>query len=276
MTYTTTSPGQPSGPLADGRSGNPALSEKFVEQELLPATPAPATMSAGGVAVKTLIFLVFVVAGGAWGWASATETVPPEVGGGYGDTTVTIPGGFWLASFGAFFVGIAISFAPRRAPLLGIIYSVLQGFCLGAISAAFDAQTEGIVGAAILSTVCVFAVSLLLYVTRIIRPTQKLAFAVIAGLGGLALLYFFVFVMRLFDWGWLYSESFRTVGIVVTVLSVILAALSLVLDFGTIERGVQAGAPKHLEWYLAFSLMVTLIWLYIVLLRLLALLSRNR
>jgi len=95
-------------------------------------------------------------------------------------------------------------------------------------------------------------------------------------MGGLALLYFFVFVVSIFNWGWLYSDQFRTVGIVVLVIAVILAALSLVLDFGTIEAGVEIGAPKELEWYAAFGLMVTLIWLYITILRLLALLSRNR
>ena len=123
---------------------------------------------------------------------------------------------------------------------------------------------------------CVFVVSLLLYVTRIIKPTQKLAFAVVAGLGGLALLYFFVFILSIFNWGWLYSDSFRSVGIVVTIIAIVLAALSLVLDFGTIEAAVQMKAPKDLEWYLAFGLMVTLVWLYISILKLLALLARNR
>ena len=112
--------------------------------------------------------------------------------------------------------------------------------------------------------------------TRIVKPTQKLAFAVIAGMGGLLLLYFFVFVLSIFDWGWLYSDSFRTIGLIVTLFAIVLAALSLVLDFGTIEAGVQAGAPKELEWYLGFGLMVTLIWLYISILKLLALLARNR
>ena len=92
-------------------------------------------------------------------------------------------------------------------------------------------------------------------------------------MGGLALLYFFVFILSIFNWGWLYSDSFRTVGLVVTVIAIVLAALSLVLDFGTIEAGVQAGAPKELEWYLGFGLMVTLVWLYISILKLLALLS---
>lgn len=263
---------------SDLRSGNPALNDKFVTTQLVPATSSASTrtMSAAGVSVKTMVLLGFVIAGGSWGWASATEETPADLGAGYADTTVTIPGGFWLASFGAFFLGIMMVVAPRRAALFGILYAVAQGFCLGAISAMFDAQTEGIVGAAILSTGCVFVASWILYVTRIVRPTQKMAFAVIAGMGGLALLYFFVFVLSIFNWGWLYSESFRTVGLIVTIIAIVLAALSFVLDFGTIEAGVHKGAPKELEWYMAFSLMVTLIWLYMTILRLLALLARNR
>ena len=127
-----------------------------------------------------------------------------------------------------------------------------------------------------LSTLCVFIVSLVLYVTRIIKPTQKLAFAVVAGIGGLMLLYTFVFFVSIFNWAWLYSDSFRAIGIVVTLFAIVLAALSLVLDFGTIELGVQSRAPKELEWYLGFGLMVTLMWLYISILKLLALLARNR
>ncbi len=115
----------------------------------------------------------------------------------------------------------------------------------------------------------VFLVSLLLYVTRIIRPTRKMAFGVTAALGGLCLLYLFVWVLAIFDWSWLYSEQFQTIGVIVTALSVILAALSLTLDFGRIEAGVEASAPRFMEWYSAYGLMVTLIWLYITLLRLL-------
>ena len=255
-------------------SGNPALGEKFVEANL--AASAARSMTVAGVSIKTLVLLVVLVAGGAWGWASATEPVGVDVGGGYANATVTIPGGFWLASFGAFFLGIFIVVQPRRAALLGVLYAVCEGFCLGAISAMFDAQTDGIVGAAVLSTLSVFVVALLLYITRIIKPTRKMAFAVAAGLGGLVLLYFFVFILSIFDWGWLYSDNFRTIGVIVTLLAIVLAALSLVLDFGIIEGGVRVGAPKELEWYLAFGLMVTLVWLYISILKLLALLARNR
>jgi uncharacterized YccA/Bax inhibitor family protein len=256
------------------RSSNPALSEKFVEASF--AVASPRSMSVAGIGIKTLFLLVVLVASGAWGWAASVVPVGVDLGGGYANTTVTIPGGFWLASFGALFLSIMVIAQPARAALFGFLYAGCEGFCLGSISASFDAQTEGIVGAAILATLCVFVVAFLLYVTRIIKPTQRMAFAVAAGIGGLLLLYTFVFVVSIFSWTWLYSDSFRSVGIVVTLIAIALAAMSLMLDFATIEGGVQAKAPKELEWYLAFGLMVTLIWLYISILKLLALLARNR
>ena len=259
-----------------GTSGNPAFSDRVTSEYLRGPVARLPTMTRGGVAIKTLVDLVILIAAGAWGWASATDPVAVDAGSGYANATVTIPGGFWLASFGAFFVGLLCSFNPRRAAILGIVYAALQGYCMGAISAMFEAQTEGIVGAAILGTVCVFVVSWLVYALGIIKPTRKLAFGVTAALGGLALLHFFVWVVSIFDWGWLYSDSFRTIGIVVTVLAIVLAALSLTLDFGSIDAGVDAGAPKFMEWYSAYGLMVTLIWLYLLILRLLAFLSRNR
>ncbi len=259
-------------------SGNPAFSDRIIETYMSPGrtVAAPATMTVFGTSVKTVVFLLIVVAGGAWGWASATEPVVADVGSGYGNTTVTIPGGFWLASFGALFVGIFASMNPRLAGVLGAVYAILQGYCLGAISAAYEAQTEGVVGAAVVATVAVFVAALFLYVTRIIKPTRKMAFGVAAGIGGLCLLYLFIGVLSIFNWTWLYSESFQTIGVVVSIIAVVLAALSFTLDFASIEAGVEAGAPKMMEWYSAWGLMVTFIWLYITLLRLLAFLMRNR
>jgi uncharacterized YccA/Bax inhibitor family protein len=261
-------------------SGNPALSHRVVEEYMTPGAAAvvqaPATVTVVGTSLKTAFLLAILVAGGAWGWASATTPVATDAGSGYANTTVTIPGGFWLASFGALFVGIFVAMSPRLAGVLGMIYAVLQGYCLGAISAMFDAQTEGIVGAAIVATIAVFVASLFLYLTGIIKPTRKMAFGVAAGIGGLCLLYLFVGVMSLFNWGWLYSDQFQTIGVIVSLIAVVLAALSLTLDFGSIEAGREAGAPKMMEWYFAWSLMVTLIWLYITLLRLLAFFARNR
>lgn len=261
-------------------SGNPALNQNIVDQYMTPGAAAvvaaPKTMTVFGTSLKTVFLLAVLIAGGAWGWASATTPVAADAGSGYANTTVTIPGGFWLASFGALFVGIFAAMNPRLVAVLGTIYAVLQGYCLGAISAMFDAQTEGIVGAAIIATVAVFVAALFIYLTGIIKPTRKMAFGVAAGIGGLFLLYLFVVVMSLFNWGWLYSDQFQTIGVVVSLIAVVLAALSLTLDFGRIEAGRNAGAPKMMEWYCAWSLMVTLIWLYITLLRLLAFFARNR
>jgi uncharacterized YccA/Bax inhibitor family protein len=257
------------------QSSNPALTNERVYAELYPSSAAPRAVTRTGVGIKTLVFLAFVIAGGAWGWAASTQPVGQDLGSGYANTTVTIPGGFWLASFGALFLSFAIIAAPRRAAVLGIVYSVLQGYCLGAISASFDAQTDGIVSAAVLATVGVFLAAWFLYATGLVQPTQRMAFIVVAALGGLCLVYLFVWVLAIFDWDWLYSDEFRSVGIVVLLITVGIAALSLVLDFGAVDAARGAGAPKELEWYLAFGLMVTLIWLYITILRLLALLSRN-
>src|SRR6476620_226245 len=111
---------------ADGRSGNPAFSEKFVETQLVHAQTK--TMSVAGVSIKTFVLLAVLVAGGAWGWASATTPVATDIGGGYANTTVTLPGGFWLASFAALFLGIFICVQPLRAALFGALYAVLEGY----------------------------------------------------------------------------------------------------------------------------------------------------
>jgi uncharacterized YccA/Bax inhibitor family protein len=259
--------------VAFDRSGNPALGERF--ETAYAATTAPKAMSVAGTALTTAFLVVILLVGGAWGWSSAVEPTGVDLGGGYANTTVTIPGGFWLASFGAFLIGIFIVVNPTRAMVPSVLYALAEGFVLGAISAMFDAQTEGIVGAAVLATICVFLAALFMYVTRLVRPTQRMAFGVAAGIGGLCLLYLVVAVVSIFDWVWLYSDQFRTVGIVVSVIAVILAALSFTLDFASVEAGVEAGAPRYLQWYAAYGLLVTLVWLYLTLLRLLALLSRN-
>ena len=233
-------------------------------------------MTVAGVSIKTLVLLVVLVAGGAWGWAAAVEPVGVDLGGGYANTTVTIPGGFWLASFGALFLGIMIAVQPTGRRCSGSSTPSARASASVPSRRRSMPRPTGSWERRSSRPCASSSRPSLLYVTRIVKPTQKMAFAVIAGMGGLVLLYLFVFVLSIFNWDWLYSDEFRTVGIAVTLIAIVLAALSLVLDFGTIEAGVQAGAPKELEWYLGFGLMVTLIWLYISILKLLALLSRNR
>ncbi|MEL7207023.1 MAG: Bax inhibitor-1/YccA family protein [Actinomycetota bacterium] len=256
-------------PPMGGTNGNPAFDKPEVRQAL--ATPsAESTMTVGGVVVKTAVFLVLLLAAGAYGWNATADPGTADAAGGYGNVTVTIPGGFWLASLGALFVGIFTSLNPRMAMVGGAIYALLEGYLLGSISAMFETQTQGIVSAAVLATLGVFLAALVLYLTRIIRPTARMAFGVTAAIGGLCLFYLAVWVLSIFDVAFLYSDEFRTVGIVVTLVAIVLAALSLTLNFAAIEGGVATGAPSWLEWYSAYGLMVTLIWLYLLLLRLLA------
>lgn len=252
-------------------SGNPAFNERIESHYLVARSGESATMTRAGVAGKTLINLAVLVAGGAWGWASATTPVGHDIGQGYGNATVTVPGGFWLVSIVAFFVGMFCSFSPRSSVFLGVAYATLEGYVLGAVSAMFDAQANGVVGAAVLGTVCVFAVAWVLYASGLIRPTARLAFAVTAGMGGLMLLYLVAWLASLFDWSWQFTQTFTMLGVVVTLVAVGLAAMNLVLDFGQADAGVAAGAPKYMESYCAYGLMVTLIWLYTLLLRFLAL-----
>ena len=255
-------------------SGNPALSEKFVETHLTAAAPRPMTVA--GVSVKTLVLLVVLVAGGAWGWAAAT-TSGVDLGSGYANTTVTIPGGFWLASFGAFFLGIFIAVQPRRAALLGVALRRLRGVLprrdLGHVRRT-DRRHRRRRGPVDVVRVRRRALSVRHPhrqadtedgVRRDGRDGRAVACCTSSSSS-----------CRSSTGAGSTATASAPSGVVVTLLAIVLAALSLVLDFGTIEAGVRAGAPKEFEWYLAFGLMVTLIWLYISILKLLALLSRNR
>jgi uncharacterized YccA/Bax inhibitor family protein len=259
------------GPMSTAlASGNPAFNEKIRTQYLVRGQDA--TMTVAGTALKTLFLLVVLVAAGWWGWTSSVKSVPSP-SGGYGSTTVVLPAGLWLASFAALGFGIACSLNPRRAAFLGFLYAICEGYVLGAVSAAFDAQTEGAVAAAVLGTACVFLAALVLYATRLVRPTAKMAFGVTAGIAGICLLYLVLWIFALFGWQFRYSHAFGSLAVTVSIISIILAALSFTLDFGSIEAGVEAGAPKFMESYGAFGLTVTLVWLYITLLRLIALLG---
>jgi uncharacterized YccA/Bax inhibitor family protein len=261
---------------APPRSGNPAFNDRIVSDYLARQSAQPAHMTVVGTVMWTFFFLLVLVAAGWWGWVSATAPPVGPANGAYGEVTVTMPPGMWLASIGALFVGIATAVAPTRAGLLGIIYALLEGYVLGAVSAAFDAQTDGAVAAAVLGTVCVFFVALLLYATRIVKPSAKMAFGVAAGILGLMLFYTVTWFLSIFSVNFLFWSTFSPVAVVVNLIAIVLAALSLTLDFGTIEAGVHAGAPRFMNAYVAFGLMVTLIWLYITILRLLAILGANR
>ena len=180
-----------------------------------------------------------------------------------------------FASIAAFILALVIIFKPKLAPVLSIIYAVLEGVVLGFISATYAVKYDGIVGAALTSTICVVFAMLLLYKLRILQATQGFKRIIFTATASIALLYLGVFIASFFNVNmeWFFGSSNLSIGISIVVI--IVAALNLIIDFDNIELGSKSDLPKYMEWYAAFSLLITIIWIYIEILRLLAKL-RNR
>lgn len=175
-----------------------------------------------------------------------------------------------IPSIAAFVVALIISFAPKTAPFLSVIYSILQGIAVAGISYVFNEAYDGIVFEAVACTMVVFFTMLLLYRAGVIRATEKFKAVMAVVLLSIAVFYLIMFVISFFGIrpNWFYGSSLISIAISVAVI--IAAALSLILDFDFIEEGENASLPKYMEWYAAFGLIVTIIWLYLEILRLLA------
>lgn len=230
----------------------------------VPARASTRQMSYGGVIVKSLFLLVLTVACAIAGWNLSEGAQPSS--------------GMWF--FLGYILLIALTFAaagnPRIAAVAGIVYALLMGTWMGAISHVYEVYYEGIVGAAIGVTLMVFLATLLLYSTRVIRVTGRFVAVMSIALFGILLLYLAGWIFTLFGVDLNFWNEPTAIGIGIQIVIAIVAALSLTLDFAVIEGGVKQGAPKDYEWYSAFGLQTTLVWLYLEILRLLALLSGNR
>lgn len=237
------------------RSNNPVLQEKVFAGQVASGE----TMTIQGTVNKTGLLLLCVVATSAWTWGLGHSPAPdaayPWVIGG---------------ALGGFAVALVTIFKKEWSGFTAPIYALLEGLFLGGISAVFEKSYPGIAIQAITFTFAVLFVLLLAYKTGIVKATRGFRLGVIAATGGIALVYLANMVMSLFfhrSMSFLYSSSPLSIGI--SIFVVIIAALNLVLDFDMIETGSKMGAPKYMEWYGAFGLMVTLIWLYLEILRLL-------
>ena len=182
--------------------------------------------------------------------------------------------------FGGLIVGfitaIVICFKQTWAPMLAPVYALAEGLFLGGISASFEAQYPGIVIQAVGGTFGTLAALLLCYQSGLIRATENFKLGIVAATGGIFFVYLISMIGGMFGFPIPFIHSAGPVGIGFSVVVVIIAALNLVLDFDFIETAAKRGAPKYLEWYGAFALMVTLVWLYLEILRLLSKLnSRN-
>ena len=243
------------------RSTNPVLKESA----FVGAIPTGETMTIQGTVNKTGLLLLFVVATAAWTWGLSHSPTPEAV----------YP---WMlgGAIGGFVVALVTIFKKEWSPISAPIYALLEGLVLGGISAIFDKSYPGIAVQAISLTFGVLFVLLLAYKMRIVQATRGFKLGVIAATGGIAIVYLINMVMSLFfhtQMSFLYAST--PLGIGISLFVVIIASLNLIIDFDMIETGARMGAPKYMEWYGAFGLMVTLIWLYMEILRLLSKIRRR-
>jgi uncharacterized YccA/Bax inhibitor family protein len=237
--------------LNDTTWSSPEVTTAFPRQD--------ATMTYGGVATKTGMFLVVVAAFATIGWANAA--------------TFTGRGSGLLYLVG-FFVLIALTIAavhnPKLALAAGLFYSVLNGLWIGAISRFYEEVFDGIVGLALLGTLAITVGMLILHSTRVFRVTARGAQIISALVLAVALMYFVAFIMSLFgsDLNFLFGSSPTAILIGVIILGI--AASTLLVDFSYVEQGVKAGMPKAAEWYAAFGIISSIVWIYLEVLRLLA------
>ncbi|HXJ05258.1 MAG TPA: Bax inhibitor-1/YccA family protein [Candidatus Acidoferrum sp.] len=243
------------------RTSNPALNEKAFKGQVAFGD----AMTLQGTVNKTGVLLLCVVATAAWTWGLSKSPTPEAA----------IP---WMIGglIGGFVVALVTIFKKTWSPITAPIYALLEGLALGGISAVFEKTYHGIAVQAVGLTLGVLFAMLFAYKTGLIRATQGFKLGVIAATGGIVVFYIIEMALSFF-----FHFQFSAIngggiwGIAFSLFVVVIAALNLVLDFDMIETGVRGGAPKYMEWYGAFGLMVTLIWLYLEMLRLLAKANRR-
>lgn len=246
------------------RSANPALRADTFEKAAR-ADAGSDRMTVNGTIGKTTLLLLLLVVTAGWTWSRFmpdrnVETIYPFMIGG---------------AIGGLVFAFATIFKPTWAPVTAPVYAALQGLFVGGLSAILEAQFPGIVLQAVLLTFGVMLTMLLAYRAGVIKVTRKFRMGLVAATGGIFLIYMATWVLGFFGVSIPYIHGSGPIGIGFSVVVIIIAALNLVLDFDFIETGAEMGAPKHMEWYGAFGLIVTLVWLYIEILRLLSKLNRR-
>ena len=250
------------------RSGNPALKEStFLDLGSGTVVSRDAgAMTLNGTVNKTGILLLLSVLTAAFAWTQSVVTGPDGTAMVAPGVTIYALGG----AIGGFILAMVTVFKKTWSPVTAPLYALVEGFFLGAISAVFELKYPGIVFQAVVLTFGTLGALLAAYRSGLIRATENFKLGVVAATGGIALVYLVSMGLRLFGKDIPLIHESGLVGIGFSLFVVVIAALNLVLDFDFIESGVEAGAPKYMEWYGAFGLMVTLVWLYIEFLRLLA------
>ena len=258
------------------RSGNPALNANTFQN--VERAGAGEVMTLQGTVNKTFVMLFLLVMSASFVWGKVIQPAAPA----FGDTPVASPAAIvgplmMLGLFGGFIIAMVTVFKKQWAPITAPIYALLEGLAIGGISAIFEMRFPGIVMQAVALTFGTLFCLLLAYKSGFVRATENFKLGVTAATGAICLIYLVNMVMGFFGASIGMINSSGPIGIAFSLIVVGIAALNLVMDFDFIEHGAEMGLPKYMEWFGAFGLMVTLIWLYIEILHLLAKLqSRNR
>ncbi|MAJ44617.1 MAG: hypothetical protein CMF96_07735 [Candidatus Marinimicrobia bacterium] len=243
------------------RSGNPALNSKtFGGFGFSSTNDSLEKMTIDGTVNKTIISISILMAAAYYTYFNQNT------------------GWIFIGGIGGFILALVTYFKKEWSQYTVPLYALLEGLMLGGISSVYNHMYDGIVTQAIFLTCGIFCSLLFAYKTKIISPTENFKLGVFAATAGIGVVYFISFIMSFFGSGLgiLNVENSSLMSIGFSLLVVVIASLNLVLDFDFIEEGAEKGAPKYMEWYATFGLLVTLIWLYLEILRLLAKLSNRR
>jgi uncharacterized YccA/Bax inhibitor family protein len=241
------------------RTWNPALLGRFKDNQISLIDE----MTIGGTVNKTIILLILVLITSAWTWHLFYNT------SSWNREEVIIPY-LLIGSIGGLVIGFVVIFKQEWSPVLAPVYALLEGLAIGSISAIFEKEFPGIVIQAVALTFGTLFCLLLVYKTGLIKVTKTFTLGVVAAMGAIILIYLIDIGLLFFGMRLPFIHDSGWVGIGFSLFVVTIAALTLVLDFELIRRGAENGAPKYMEWYSAFALIVTLLWLYLEMLKLLA------
>ncbi len=245
-----------------GRSSNPALSEKRFKNISVSSDISVQPMTLNGTINKTLILFLLLLITGSFSWRlTLSQSFNPLIL-------------IWGGAIGGLIVAFITIAKPDKSPITAPIYALLEGLFVGAISAYYSKFYDGIIFQAVGLTLAIMFVMLVLYRTGVLKATPKFTRGILIATGGVALFYILNLIAGAFGGGVNFFKL-GTLGIIISLVIIVIAAMNLILDFDLIEKGIQSGQPKYVEWYAGFGLMVTLVWLYLEILRLLALLSRR-
>ncbi len=248
--------------LFSSKSSNPALKEGTFQN--LKQAEDSGKMTVRGTINKSVILLLISFAASLYLW----------------NNMESLGGNVNVYSIGSAILGlviaIIITFKKDWAPYLAPLYALVEGVFLGIISARFEAMYNGIALQAVILTFSVFIAMLFLYRTEVIKVTHRFRMMIFGATAGIGLVYIVSLVLSFFDIQVPYLHSNGLIGIGVSIFIVSIAALNLMLDFDLVEKGSKNGAPKYMEWYCSFALLVTVVWLYIEMLRLLSKLASKK